>query len=79
MDQIFSHGTNIDWDTTGITASQNIEKTDWHKCISASKTYPERMSISKEVFGVWKLICLLDFVLISVNTSNMNILQFEHQ
>jgi len=37
------------------------------------------MSISKEVFGVWKLICLLDFVLISVNTSNLNILQFEHQ
>jgi len=40
VDQIFSHGTNIDWDTTGITASQNIEKTDWHKCISTSKTYP---------------------------------------
>jgi hypothetical protein len=37
------------------------------------------MSISKEVFGVWKLICLLDLVLISVNTSNLNILKFEHQ
>lgn len=37
------------------------------------------MSIRKKVFGVRKLIGLLDFFLISVNTSNLNILQFEHQ
>jgi hypothetical protein len=44
-----------------------------------SETNPERMSISKEVFGVWKLICLLDIFLIAINTSNLNILQLENQ
>lgn len=34
------------------------------------------MSVSQKVPGVWKLFCHLDILLISVDTSNLNILQY---
>lgn len=34
------------------------------------------MSVSQEVLGVWKLVCHFYILLISVDTSNLNVLQY---